>query len=316
MATFPAQAGTEYFLSTENVGRKADTKLDLVTSDGTVLATADDPDNYYSQLLWTCSTSGTYAVRISQSILALRGDLFGSAASYDIYVSPVSFADVPTNYWAFQQIESCAVAGIVVGYSDGYHPAEEVNRAQMAVYIARVLAGGDSNVPTPPAAAQFPDVPTSHWAYKYVESAYANLVVQGYPDGNYDPDLTVDRGQMATFIARARAPLSERPDLPSYVPPTTPSFPDVPADFWAYKVIEYCFVNGIVNGYSDGYHPELTVNAGPNGRLRGAGLRAIAKQAKTLDPRAGVWYNLEKFPIEAVKGSSRPRTRPQRAGIR
>ncbi len=57
----------------------------------------------------------------------------------------------------------------------------------------------------------------------------------------------------------AREPFSERPDLPSYTPPTGPSFPDVTPDFWAFKDVEYCFEHGLVQGYADGYHPERTV---------------------------------------------------------
>ena len=45
----------------------------------------------------------------------------------------------------------------------------------------------------------------------------------------------------------------------SYVPPTTPSFQDVPTSFWAYKYVEYCKAQGYVQGYSDGYHPEASV---------------------------------------------------------
>ena len=40
----------------------------------------------------------------------------------------------------------------------------------------------------------------------------------------------------------------------------TPTFPDVPDTFWAYRHIEYCVENGVVQGYDDGYyHPEITV---------------------------------------------------------
>jgi len=44
------------------------------------------------------------------------------------------------------------------------------------------------------------------------------------------------------------------------MPPSTPSFPDVASDFWAYTRIEYCVGQGVVRGYEDGsYHPEVTV---------------------------------------------------------
>jgi hypothetical protein len=53
--------------------------------------------------------------------------------------SAPSFADVPTNYWAYKYIEYCRAQDIVHGYSDGYHPEDVVTRDQMAVYVARAF---------------------------------------------------------------------------------------------------------------------------------------------------------------------------------
>ena len=110
-----------------------------------------------------------------------------------------------------------------------------------------------------PATAHFPDVPTSYWAYNYVEYAYASNIASGYPDGNYQPDLAVDRGPMAAFIARAIVNPTGEAGLAAYTPPSTPTFPDVPADFWTFKHIEYLSAQGVVSGYPDGdYHPEYS----------------------------------------------------------
>jgi hypothetical protein len=115
----------------------------------------------------------------------------------------------------------------------------------MAVYISRALAGGDAKVPTGPATATFDDVPTDHWAFKYVEYCYGHGVVQGYDATTYAPDLVVNRAQMAVYIARAVA------GGDSGVPdgPATATFNDVTIDYWAYKYVEYCKAQGIVQGY-------------------------------------------------------------------
>jgi len=48
--------------------------------------------------------------------------------------------------------------------------------------------------------------------------------------------------------------------LADYVPSDPRNFPDVPDTFWAYKHIEYCVENGVVNGYGDGYYyPDIIV---------------------------------------------------------
>ena len=54
-----------------------------------------------------------------------------------------------------------------------------------------------------PASPTFPDVPTSFWAFQYVEALAASGITQGMPDGKFHPKDPVTRAQMATFLARA-----------------------------------------------------------------------------------------------------------------
>jgi hypothetical protein len=171
------------------------------------------------------------------------------------------FHDVPRIHWAFKAILACAEASLVAGYADGlYRPDNNVSRDQMAVYIARALAGGDDSVPDPTGDPTFPDVPADFWAHKYVEYAVESNVVAGYEDGLYHPELTVDRAQMAVYVARSIATPTGEEGLIGYTPSDPRSFPDVPEDFWAWLHIEYCVENGVVQGYEDGYyHPEYLV---------------------------------------------------------
>jgi hypothetical protein len=173
---------------------------------------------------------------------------------------PGPFADVPWYHWAKDAVQAAVDAGIVGGYADGtYQPNGAVTRDQMAVYIARALAGGDGNVPPGPGSATFPDVPSDHWAYDYVEYAAANHIVAGYPDGNYRPTWQIDRGGIAVFIARAIATPTAGVDLVNYTPPATPTFPDVATDHWAYKYVEYIAGQAVASGYWDGTYRPATV---------------------------------------------------------
>ena len=166
------------------------------------------------------------------------------------------FLDVPDNYWAYDAIAACLEAGIIGGYPDGYYrPLGKVDRGAMAVFISRALAGGSENVPEGPATPSFPDVPSDYWAYNYVEYTVANNIVAGYNDGRYHPDWLLTRGQLAVFIARALAEPTGEDGLADYEPPETPTFPDVPTDFWCYKYVEYIVERNITSGYPDGlYH--------------------------------------------------------------
>jgi len=173
-----------------------------------------------------------------------------------------TFPDVPVGFWCWRQVESTKIAGIVGGYTDGlYHPELSVTRDQMAVYIARAIAGGDAMVPdtgcdTPP----FNDVPCDQWARKHIQFCVSEGVVQGYEDGTYQPGVTVTRDQMAVYVARSLVAPTGEAALADYIPADPRNFLDVPASFWAWKHVEYCVENGVVNGYEDGlYHPEIVV---------------------------------------------------------
>jgi len=160
-------------------------------------------------------------------------------------------------HWAYYYVMACVDAQIVGGYLDGtYQPTAVVTRDQMAVYIARSLAGGDAGVPEFEGTPSFSDVSASHWAVDYVEYAVDSHVVGGYADGTYQPTLAVSRGQMAAFIARALAGGDD--NVPDYT--DTPSFPDVSPDFWAFRHVEYIRAAEVTQGYDDGlYHPESIV---------------------------------------------------------
>jgi hypothetical protein len=118
-----------------------------------------------------------------------------------------TFPDVPPDFWAYDHIEYAYAHGIVSGYLEGlyayYHPAELVDRGQIAVYIARAKGWihlGDDMTTAP---ALFPDVPAGFWAGTAVQACVVQHVVQGYDDGYYRPDAAVTRDQMAVYIARA-----------------------------------------------------------------------------------------------------------------
>jgi len=178
-----------------------------------------------------------------------------------------TFVDVTNNYWAWAYVEAVAAHGIAGGYGGGlYQPESVVTRDQMAVFIARAMAGGDGSVPTGPTTPTFPDVPTSHWAYKYIEYCAnpAQGIVGGYDDGTYRPTLRVNRGAMAVFVGRGMA--GGESFFDTYTPPSTPTFTDVTSTnawYWCYKYVEYVKSQGVAGGYGDDlYHPEIECTRG------------------------------------------------------
>jgi len=93
---------------------------------------------------------------------------------------------------------------------------------------------------------------------KYVEAAEvlaALGVIEGMPDGSFDPNGTLTRAQAATIIVR----LLKAEDLAKASEAT---FTDVAANHWAADAIGYCAEQGIIDGYGDGTY-------GPSDALKG-----------------------------------------------
>jgi PKD repeat protein len=150
-------------------------------------------------------TRDQMAVYTARAILRPEGD----AALPDPGPTP-TFSDVPTDYWAYKQIEFAAAQNVVRGYEDGtYRPQAVVDRGQMAVYIARAIVApnGDEAIHSAGPTATFADVPGPtgewEWCWKHVEYLYTRYVVTGYEDGSYHPEFPVTRDLMSAYITWA-----------------------------------------------------------------------------------------------------------------
>ncbi len=112
------------------------------------------------------------------------------------------FSDVAPDHWAYRYIEALADAGTVNGYRDGsYGPDIPVNRAQMAVFLARATGLSVEIVGEIP----FADVSADHWAASAIAAVADVGISAGYPGDppTYCPDATVTRDQMCVFLSRA-----------------------------------------------------------------------------------------------------------------
>lgn len=95
-------------------------------------------------------------------------------------------------------------------------------------------------------AAEFPDVPETESAYEAINVLSDFGIVNGYPDGTYQPDKNVTRAEMTALLMRMLN-LSI-----SGVTVTDTGFVDVAPDFWAAYDIKTAASQKIINGYGDG----------------------------------------------------------------
>jgi peroxiredoxin len=169
---------------------------------------------------------GTYhperSVSRAQMAVYISRALAGDDESVPTGPATASFPDVATDHWAYKYVEYAKTQSIVAGYPDGtYGPDNNVDRGQMAVYVARALvapqgeAGLADYVPADP--RDFPDVASDFWAYTHVEYCVENGVVAGYLDGLYHPEVVVTRDQMAVYVQRAfELPIPAGPPAPDF----------------------------------------------------------------------------------------------------
>jgi secreted trypsin-like serine protease len=181
----------------------------------------------------TCGFSPTYYTSVVTSIPFIEATTGLQFAS---------FSDIPLSVHE-RSIERVALAGFASGTSlTTYAPALQVTRGQMATFLARAL--GLAPQPTGP----FTDVAgTTH--EQNINAVAAAGVAGGFPDGTFRPGDPVTRGQMATFLAKAR----------QLQPQPTGPFSDVAGDPHEQNINAIAGA-GIAGGFGDGtYRPGLGV---------------------------------------------------------
>jgi IPT/TIG domain len=111
------------------------------------------------------------------------------------------FTDVPCPSPFAAWIEHLAAEGITGGCGDTtYCPGSPVRRDQMAVFLLKAEHGPDY-VP-PGCLGAFPDVPCPSVFADWIERLAAEGITGGCGGGNYCPDSSSTRGQMAVFLTR------------------------------------------------------------------------------------------------------------------
>jgi len=156
------------------------------------------------------------------------------------------FSDVPTDYWAFNFIETLSEAGVTGGCGgSNYCPEDPVSRAQMAVFLERII-NGSGFVPPPATGTVFADVGAGDFAAAFIEQLFADGITGGCGGGNFCPNDDVTRAQMAIFLLRAKYGSAYAP------PPATGVFPDVPLGSFGDSWIEQLAAEGITSGCGGG----------------------------------------------------------------
>lgn len=146
-----------------------------------------------------------------------------------------AFTDLDVNAWYHDGVHFCLDNGMMEGYGDGiFGPDRELSRGMLVQILynceGRPAVSGE-NV--------FRDVNADAWYADAVVWAAENGIVDGYGNGNYGPDDSITREQLATILYRYAqykdydVSVGEDTDIFSYTDAQEISEYAVPAMRWA-----------------------------------------------------------------------------------
>lgn len=119
-----------------------------------------------------------------------------------VEAATTKFKDVPSSHWAYKAITEVAQKGLVTGYTDGtYKPSAQVTRAEFATFLSRIFEG-EKRV-----AANFKDVPSTHWANDAIQEGLAVGFIQSsdFSNNKFEPNKAMTRGEMSRWLANGLA---------------------------------------------------------------------------------------------------------------
>jgi len=91
---------------------------------------------------------------------------------------------------------------ILQGYPDGtFKPDSTITRAEFAAVAIRAM-GLDDLAKLQAGPTPFPDVPATHWASGYINLAADQGLINGYPDGTFQPSAQVTYVESLAILAR------------------------------------------------------------------------------------------------------------------
>lgn len=144
--------------------------------------------------------------------------------------TPMSFSDVPINHPNRRAIDYVSSRLYMRGYPDGsFRPEATITRAEMTVVLTHVYNLLTAAAPPGAAIANFSDVASGFWGYRYISLAFAHRMIYGYPDGTFLPGNDITRAEVTTLFVnaegRSRQPLGSA------------QFSDVPPNHWAFEFV-------------------------------------------------------------------------------
>ncbi len=107
------------------------------------------------------------------------------------------FADVPEDAWYFDAVRYVSENGLMIGTGETtFDPEGTITRAMIVTILHRLEDGPTAE------GMEFSDVAEGKYYTAAVGWASANGIVNGFPDGTFQPNGDITREQLATILYR------------------------------------------------------------------------------------------------------------------
>ncbi len=146
------------------------------------------------------------------------------------------FTDLSSANEYFIAIMDLAEKGVVAGYPDGtFRPENTVTRVEALKFILEGIKAKVTDGELP-----FSDVSDEEWYAKYLYTAVNTGVVDGYEDGTFRPENTVNKAEFYKILFNGMG-MDINPNVSSL------PFTDVSADDWFAPYVVYAYKIGIID---------------------------------------------------------------------
>lgn len=165
-----------------------------------------------------------------------------------------NFQDINEGHKYFLAINYLRENGIIQGYEDNtFKPDEKINRAEALKMLT--LASGiftqeqfspseNLDEETSVKEAPFSDTPVYAWYTKYLAAAKEKGIINGYSDGSFKPDKTINLAETLKIYFESIGNLD-------YSKTTENLVKDTPLESWFSQYAGYATSLGLINIYSD-----------------------------------------------------------------
>lgn len=176
----------------------------------------------------------------------------------------MAISDIPAGSWYKDEVTLLLNRRIISGYSSGeFRPVNYMTRAEFAKVMCLAMGWDLLNQDRP----SFSDVPRGRWDYVYIETAKQKGAISGYPNGEFRPNNTISRAEIAAIIAKSLGATG-----------TDEALSDI-QNSWAREFIAACVKAGIITGYQDrSFRPN-------NKATRAEVSKMMARAIKVLDEK-------------------------------